>query len=194
MRYFYPKITQGIKAQTSLGITQELSYTKEKQHVRFMLHMMEDEDSLLQNTMGNPNDTKYFSAIINYDYDFDKDNKMNLQLYYAGYEDIFNLDELNDISGYISFFNTYEDFDFYNGIVWHRNSIDWTNYFDWTASVTWNISEEMTLTLKGDNILNKAKETNLYRFDVSTLVPIPLDSLAIPHVDRRFTIELEYLF
>jgi len=194
MRYFYPTVTQDIEAQTSLGITQEISYTEKNQRIRLMLHLMEDEDSLLQNTMGNPNDTKYFTTIVNYDYDFDMDNKVNLQFYYARYEDIFNLDELDDISGYVSFFNTYGDFDFYNGIVWHRNSIDWENYFDWTSSITWNISEELTVTLKGDNILNKAKETNLYRLDIATPVPTLMEPISLPHIDQRFTIELEYLF
>ncbi len=46
--------------------------------------------------------------------------KLDLQIYYAYYKDIFNLDELEDISGYFSFINVYENFDFYNGIVWHR--------------------------------------------------------------------------
>jgi hypothetical protein len=131
---------------------------------------------------------------VNYDYDFDRDNKVNLQLYYARYEDIFDFNELHDISGYFSLFNRYGDFDFYNGVVWHRNSLDWKNYFDWTSSITWNISDSFTLTLKGDNILNKAKETNLYRFDISSGVPVPTTPLSISPIDQSFMIELEYMF
>ncbi len=192
MRYFYPQNTERIEAQTTLGITQEVAYTNEKQQVRLILQLMRDEDSLLQNTYGNQSDTKYFTSVLNYSYDFDKDNQVNIQLYYAHYEDIFNLDQLDDISGYFSFFNTYEDFDFYNGVVWHRNSVDWENYFDWTSSITWNVSEELTVTLKGDNLLNKAKETSLYRLDLTTQQPIT--PLSISPIDQRITIELEYMF
>ncbi len=192
MRYFYPQNTERIEAQTTLGITQEVAYTNEKQQVRLILQLMRDEDSLLQNTYGNQSDTKYFTSVLNYSYDFNKDNQVNIQLYYAHYEDIFNLDHLDDISGYFSFFNTYGDFDFYNGVVWHRNSVDWENYFDWTSSITWNVSEELTVTLKGDNLLNKAKETSLYRLDLTTQQPIT--PLSISPIDQRITIELEYMF
>jgi iron complex outermembrane receptor protein len=194
MRYFYPQNTEHIKAQTTLGLTQEIAYKKENQGVRLILQLMQDEDSLLQNTYGNPSDTKYFTSVLNYNYDFDKDNQVNLQLYYAHYEDIFNLDTLDDISGYFSFFNTYGDFDFYNGLVWHRNSLDWENYFDWTSSITWNISEELTVTLKGDNILNKAKETGIYRMNMDNGIPTVMSPLSVSPIDQRITIELEYMF
>jgi len=194
IRYFYPKITETLDTQTTLGATQEIAYTTDNQRIRLILHTMRDENSLLQNTAGSLVDTKYYTTILNYDYDFDKDNKLNLQFYYACYEDIFDLDKLDDVSGYFSFFNRYRDFDFYNGVVWHSNSIDWKNYYDWTSSITWNINEEMTVTIKGDNILNKAKETNLYRYDISNGVPTVIEPLSISPIDQRFTIELEYLF
>ena len=80
---------------------------------------------------------------------------MNLQLYYAHYRDIFNLEKLEDISGYLSFANSYEEFDFYNGVVWHVNNLNWTNYFDLTSSISWNINEDLTLTVKGENWLQE---------------------------------------
>ena len=192
MRYFYPHTTEDIKAQTTLGVTQEISYTRENQQVRLILQLMQDENSLLQNTLESQNDTKYFTTVLNYNYEFDKDNKVDIQLYYARYEDIFNFDRLDDISGYFSFFNTYGDFDFYNGVVWHRNSVDWDNYFDWTSSIAWNVNEALTVTLKGDNLLNKAKKTDLYRFDITTMQP--MEPLSISPIDQRITIELEYMF
>ena len=198
VRYFFPQLSSDIKPQTTLGITQEVAYRWEKQRIRLILNWMEDEDSLMQTTLGSENETKYFTSIFEYDYKFDQDNQVNLQLYYARYEDIFNIDLLHDISGYISFFNTYDSFDFYNGVVWHRNSLDWKNYYDWTSSITWNVNDSLTLTLKGDNLLDKAKETTIYRYDI---VPnslgysvTPAEPLSISPIDRRVTLELEYLF
>jgi len=179
--------------QTTIGLTQEVSYRDDTQRIRLFVHMMQDEDSLLQNNTNSlGGDTKYITAIFNYDYNFNMNNKMNLQLYYARYEDIFNLDKLEDYSGYLSFSNSYEKFDFYNGVVWHQNSINNKNYFDLTSSVSLNVNENLTLTLKGQNLLDKAKETSMFRVDPATgnmLAP-----LEISPIDRRITLELEYLF
>lgn len=192
-RYLDPLNYQDVAPHTALGITQELSYTDKKQRIRLLLHMMQDEDSLLQNrTNGSGEDTKYFTTIFNYDYNFNVDNKINLQLYYAHYQDIFDLDKLEDISGYLSFINSYENFDFYNGVVWHRNSLDWKDYFDLTSSVSWDIDEDLTVTLKGENLLNKAKTTNLFRLD--PMRGSMQEPLKVSPIDQRIIVELEYLF
>lgn len=181
---------QDVEPQTTIAVTQEIAYSNENYRLRLMLLLMKDEDSFIQNSIYD--DTKYFFTIFNYDYNFDLNNKMNLQLYYADYKNIGNVDELEDVSGYLSLVNSYEDFDFYNGVVWHSNSLDWKNYFDLTSSICWNIDEDLTLTLKGDNLLNKAKETYLFRINPTLQTPLP--PLSISPIDQRITIELEYLF
>lgn len=193
LRYLDLPKYKDVKAQTTVGMTHEISYTDKKQYVRLFLHLMQDEDSLLQYKInGSKGNTKYFTTIFNYDYTFNKNNELNIQFYYAQYKDIFDLDKLEDISGYFSWMNTYEDLDFYNGLVWHKNSLDWKNYFDWTSAVTWNLNEAFTLTLKGENLLGKAKETNLPRLDFAT--GNLLSPLSISPIDQRITIELEYIF
>lgn len=192
VRYLDLSSYQNVDAQTTIGITQEFSYSDKKQRIRLILQAMQDEDSLIQdraNMLGN--DTKYFTSVLNYDYSFNADNQMNLQLYYAHYRDIFNLDKLEDVSGYFSFTNSHEDIDFYNGVVWHTNSVNWTNYFDLTSSISWNVNEDLTLTLKGDNLLNKAKKTSQY-----TINPVNggIGALEISPIDQRVMIELEYMF
>ena len=179
-----------VDPQTTIAATQELAYRNENYRLRLMLLFMQDEDSLIQNM--DQGDTNYFFTIFNYDYDFDLDNKMNLQLYYADYKNIGNVDKLEDVSGYLSFINTYENFDFYNGVVWHSNSLDWKDYFDLTTSITWNMNEDTTLTLKGENLLDQAKESFLFRLDPET--GNMLRPLSISPIDQRITIELEYMF
>jgi iron complex outermembrane receptor protein len=195
IRYLKPQTYQDAKPQTTLGITQEVSYSNKKQHIRLLVNLMQDEDSLLQNrASGLGGDTKYFTSFLNYDYTFDMKNKVTMQLYYANYENLANVDNLEDISGYFSFINTYEDFDFYNGLVWHRNSLDWVDYFDLTSSVSWNMNEDITMTLKGENLLNKAKKTNLFRFDPTPGTGGMLAPLRVTPIDQRIILELEYLF
>ena len=182
--------TGSVSPQTTRGLTQELSYMQDSYRARVMLLFMKDEDGLVQN-MGE-GETQYFFGVFNYDYAFDIDNKINLQLYYARYKDIGPIDKLEDYSGYVSFSNTYEKFDFYNAVVWHQNSIDHTHYFDVTSSLSWNASENLTLTLKGQNLLDRAKETSLFR--VSPTTGDLLQPLSISPVDRRVTLEMEYTF
>lgn len=190
VRYLNLSAYQDVDPQTTIAATQELAYNNENYRLRLMLLLMQDEDSLIQNS--GQSDTKYFFTIFNYDYDFDLNNKMNLQLYYADYKNIGNVDKLEDVSGYLSFINTYESFDFYNGVVWHSNSIDWKDYFDLTSTITWNIDEDTTLTLKGENLLDRAKETYLFR--VNPTRGDMLRPLSISPIDQRITIELEYMF
>ncbi len=190
-RYLGYATSESVPAQKTLGFTQELAYTDEKQYIRLMLLLMKDEDGLVQNP-GASGDTKYFFSVFNYDYRFDANNKLTTQVYYAEYKNIFGLDLLEDVSGFFTFFKRYEDLDFYNGLVWHRNSLDWENYWDLTSSVTWNVNEDLTLTLKGENLLDKAKETDLYRYDLSS--GSFLSPLSISPIDRRIMLELEYIF
>jgi iron complex outermembrane receptor protein len=190
VRYLNLSAYPDVEPQTTIAATQELSYSNENYRLRLMLLLMRDEDSLIQNR--GQGDTKYFFTIFNYDYDFDLNNKMNLQLYYADYKNIGSVNKLEDLSGYLSFINTYKGFDFYNGVVWHSNSLDWKDYFDLTSTITWNIDEDLSLTLKGENLLNKAKETYLFRVDPTT--GDMLKPLSISPIDQRITIELEYMF
>lgn len=189
-RYLNFDTSKDIIVQTTLGITQELSYAKENHYLRLMLLFMEDENGLVQNMAEGK--TQYFFSILNYDYDFTLNDKINLQLYYAHYKDIFDLEELEDVSGYFSFMNSYDAIDFYNGVVWHSNSLNWYNYFDLTSTISWSIDEDTTLTLKAENLLDQAKATSLFR--VSPNTGELLNPLEVSPMDRRITVELEYLF
>ena len=194
VRYLNFSVYENTEPQTTFGVTQEIAYTDEKQRIRFLLHTMKDEESLFQDREnGLGKETKYFTTIFNYDYNFNVNNKVNLQLYYAHYRDIFNLNKLEDVSGYLSFTNSYENFDFYNGVVWHSNSLNWENYFDLTSSVSWNINEDLTVILKGDNLLNKAKKTSQITVNPMAMPP-EVGALEISPIDQRITIELEYMF
>ena len=193
-RYLNPNNYNNVPQQTTVGLSQELTYKHEEHDLSLLISLFKDEDGLIvvSSPDGTSKDTKYFTSVLRYDYTFDMDNKLYTQVYYAHFNDIFGLDELEDISGYASIANSYEDFDFYNGVIWHVNSLDWHSHFDLTSSITWNYSEDFTVTLKGQNLLDKAKSTNLFRIDPTTggmLTP-----LNISPIDQRITIELEYIF
>ena len=179
-----------VPPQITVGFTQEIAYADDAYRARLMVLLMKDKDGLLQNVGSGK--TKYFFSIFNYDYDFNMDNRLNLQLYYARYEDIFNLNKLEDVSGYLGLSNNYEVVDFYNAVIWHQNNLDSIHYFDVTSSISWEANENLTFTLKGQNLLGKAKATNLFRINTNTRHL--LKPLSISPIDKRITFEVEYTF
>jgi len=195
MRSFSPDNFNGVDPQTTYGISSEVKYQTLYKKLRLGLIYMQDSDSILQlGLTDDSKDTEYYIAFFDTEYKFDIDNKVALFLYTAHYENIYNYDDLEDISAYLSFFNTYKNIDFYNGFIWHVNSLDWKSYLDWTSTISWNINENFSVTLKGDNILGKAKETNIFRFDPSKTPEVMLEPLHISPIDRAFSINMEYRF
>ncbi len=178
-----------LKAQATYGLSQELGYTYNKHTTSLGILYMEDRDGLL-NT--NDKDTKYLYGLFRYNYTFNPDHKLDAWFYYAHYEDIFSYDTLEDWSGYLSLSDSFGDFDFFNSIIWHKNSIDNKNYFDLTSTFTWNVNHDFSITLKGENLLDKAKESTLFRIDPETMQE--MTPLKIPVTDRRISIEMEYSF
>jgi hypothetical protein len=57
-----------------------------------------------------------------------------------------------------------------------------------------DINENLTITLKGDNILDRAKETNIFRFDPSKTPEMMMEPLHVSPIDRMFSINVEYRF
>jgi iron complex outermembrane receptor protein len=195
MRSFNFSNYYDIEPQTSYGISAEYHYQELYKQIRVGAIYMQDKDSLLKLGLSdNSKDTRYFISYIDGEYQFDTDNKIAFRIYNSHYKNIYNYDSLDDISVYLSFFNRFGKFDFYNGFVYHKNSLDWKSYIDWTSTISMDINENLTITLKGDNILDRAKETNIFRFDPSKTPEIMMEPLHVSPIDRMFSINVEYRF
>ncbi len=184
-----------LPVQTSWGLTQELSYRDAKQHARLLLMGMKEKNGLLTPPSLPITEILYLSAMADYSYNFNSDDRLDLHLRYAQYEDDLDLQNYEDWGGYAALSNRFGNWELYNSLVWHKNTMDNTNYFDLSTAITWNASENLSLTLKGENLLNKGVKNKLYRFRPNAsgnIVPIaPLD---VPVTDRRVTLQMEYTF
>ncbi len=181
--------------QTSWGVTHEISYQDEKQRARLLLMGMKEENGLLI-PPGTPiTEVEYLSAMFDYTYHFNSNDKIDLHLQYGQSRDNLDLYSNNDWGGYLALSNSFDDFELYNSLVWHKNNTNNINYFDLTSAITWNTTENLSFTLKGENLLGRGIENKLYRFrpdPVGGIMPIaPLD---IPVSDRRITLQMEYTF
>jgi iron complex outermembrane receptor protein len=176
--------------QKTLGLTQEIRYGAKRYDMRLLLFLAKDEKGLLQGE--EQEKTKYFFSVFEYNYRLSFSDMIKLQLYYAHYKNIFNLNELDDWSGYGYYSGSSDTVDYYVGLVWHRNSLDYKDFFDVNLALTWNVSESFTIALKGENLLDKSKETGILRVNPFTFEM--MEPLSVSPIDRRISLELEYTF
>ena len=189
-RYFSLTPEQEIKPQTTVGFTQELAYHSKNNEIRLMTFLLKEKNNLLD--VNRIDDTKSFVSVLNDDYTLDTNNKVTVQFAYVHYFDISNIGDVNGYNAYMMLSNAYDEVSIYNGLVWNYDSYASTNHFDWTSSISWDMSEDLTFTLKGENLLNKAQTYNIFRInplDGTFMTPLTLSSF-----DQRVSIEMEYRF
>jgi hypothetical protein len=189
-RYFSLNPEQDIEPQTTVGFTQELAYHSKNNEIRLMTFFLKEKNNILD--VNRITDTKSFVSVMNYDYTLDTSNKMSVQCAYARYFDVLDIGDINGYNAYIMLSNAYDSFSIYNGLVWNYDSYFKTNHFDWTSSISWDISEDLTFTLKGENLLNRAQTYNIFRID--PLNGTFMTPLTVSSFDQRVSIEMEYRF
>ncbi len=125
-----------------------------------------------------------------------------------GVTDILNLPDdistkrLKQYNGIVRGLNTFGKFDIFNEVLFFRDNLEKISYFDYSAGIKYNYSDDFTISIKGQNLLNKAKETIFNRIDTSSptfnsMNPTTwtLDTpLNVSSIDRKVFINLEYLF
>lgn len=189
-RYFTLNSSVKIDPQITVGLTQELAYTDKTNEIRLMMFYLKEQNNFVN--IDSIEDTESFVTLLMYNYNLDRNNKLNFQVGEVRHFDVSNVGNIDEYNAYVLLSNHYESLEISNGMIWNYNSYYEKNYFDWTSSVTWNYSEDLTFTLKGENLLDRAQAYNIFRIDPSTgsrLTPINLSSF-----DQRISIELEYLF
>ena len=89
-------------------------------------------------------------------------------------------------------FNRYKKFDFFNEIIYYRDDIRKKNYCDYTLGITYHKSDDLGISLKGTNILNKAKESQYFALNPDTFQQDT--PLSISPIDQSIILSLEYTF
>jgi len=86
----------------------------------------------------------------------------------------------------------YEKFDFFEELfVGHNEQMHETGY-DLTLGIRYHANEDLSFTLKGQNLLNKAEKEYFTRFDPTSMTS--MDALGVPVQDRVVMIGFEWLF
>ncbi len=125
---------------------------------------------------------------VSFDYSLKAGKNSKIVLNYFLADTNFDDVELGpDQGGHIKLFYTRKRLDIYTGLTYRKgytvSSYKIKDGYDLTTAVTYHIDENKEISLKGDNLLNKALKT-----------PTLIDSFKYSTVDRRFTIIFKWFF
>ncbi len=132
---------------------------------------------------------EYFLYSIDYEYNFNKFNKVMLNYYYA---DISRKDFIlgTKEGGFLKLFNNFEKFDTYlelsykKGYFFKPLNIKIKDGYDLIFGINYHLDESTTFSIKGENLLNRALKTPY----------LGLNPVVIPSVDKKFLISLKRFF
>jgi len=136
--------------------------------------------------------TTHLSSYLQYTYQYDAINKITLAYRYKEIDHAGYHQEFRNHQVILRNQNRYHRFDFFEEMFVTRSEYYNDTGFDLTLGVRYNISDNLIVSLKGQNLLNKAEKQTLSRFDFTTLTP--MEPLKIPIQERIVMLGVEWLF
>ncbi|MDD5399876.1 MAG: TonB-dependent receptor [Sulfurimonas sp.] len=133
--------------------------------------------------INNPDTADFRQLFVNTKYKFDEDNKLFVE-YFIADKDKAHLS--SDNGALVQLFNKVGRFDFYNELVYRSSYIDVMGYkidagYDYTAGAIYHYDKNLDLKIKGENIFDKASQSNINGIFTSA-------------IERRAIFTLEYTF
>ena len=187
-------VNASLKPTIVNAISEEMKFKYKNQELKFFIVYKLLDESVMQLPNGsfeNMNEQiEVSSTYIEHKYSFDIYNKIVLNASYSKSETSTKV--RTSYAAFIRSLNTVGKFDIFNEVIFNRNTSTNKNYYDYTAGVTYKYNEEVTLSLKGENIFNTGYEEMYFRVDPVT--GTQETTLLISPVEQRFYINLEYLF
>ena len=131
------------------------------------------------------NSASLSSFLFNYTYMFDRKNRLETDFGYGK-----NSEDIEDTPNFefrITGFNTYKKFTFFNALT-YRTSYTYKNInigdtYDLTSAIKWHYTQDFSIGIRGENILNMGFEEAYKNL-----------SYSIPVREQKFLINVEYQF
>ena len=138
------------------------------------------------------NTIKLISLLYRFKMDYRSDDNVEFTI---GNNKINNMPTVNSMNQYAATlrnFNSYKKFDFFNEILYFRDDISKKDYFDYTLGIIYHQSDDLSISLKGTNILNKTMESHYAALNPQTFQQDT--PLSIAPIDQSIMLGLEYSF
>lgn len=189
---------------------EDIIYEKENNKFELLFGYTMVKDYLAPNVMNfgrveTYDNIKISGVNFRWTYNYRSYDKLFVDL---GITDILNLPadispkRLKQYNALIRGLNTFGKFDIFNELIFFRNNLERISYVDYSAGIKYNYSKDFSISIKGQNLLDKAKETIFNRVDTNSPTFNPTNpmtwSLDTPlnasSIDRKVLLNLEYLF
>lgn len=188
--------------QTLDSIIENITYQNDNNKYELMLSNLKSKDYLVptlpEKKLDNHTKTIITNGVLTrWTHNYNKFDKFFLTLGYMRKENLPFIGDRKEYTGVLRNLHTYKKFDIFNEIIFYKDSTENKDFYDYSAGVKYHYSNDLTISLKGENLLNKAKTTSYARLDATTLAnltPSQEEPLNISPIDRRIMISLEYLF
>ena len=192
----------GVEPEQLSNISQEIAYENEKHKLRTILSYNYKEGALLVKKGRLQNKSSSESTLLSqteYQYQFDIHNTFSSSFTYIHYRNPYKHEVVNGLDEYkttLRLLNHHNKFDIFNELIHNKNSFLDRHYFDYSAGIKYHHNDKLILSLKGENILNRAREDyyERIRFNQSTENWDRFEPLYIAPIDRRIYLTMEYLF
>jgi len=190
------KSSNDLKPERLTSLIENIKYKKDNHHIEVVMGISKKDNSFIQdekNDIINSKDSyKNVFAYLEYRYDFDIENYLMFRISKLR---LFKFKDKNiDRDGlYIKSVNEIHKFQIFNEFNIKKDTLVSNEFYvDYTAGVKYKYSENLSISVKGENILNNAYETPYPIIDAKTYQPLP--PLKATPIDRKVYATLEYMF
>ena len=187
---------EDIDVQSLNSIIENITYQQNNNKYELILSYLKSENYLVPNSSGllhnHDKDVSTKEILTRWTYSYNEFDKLFLSFRYMKKDNLPFVDEQNIYGVIVRDIKSYKQFDIFNEVLFYKDDTENKEFYDYSAGVKYHYNKDITISLKGENILNKAKATTYSRVDPATM--IKESPLEISPIDRRFTLSLEYLF
>ena len=184
------------KEQQSIYM-QNIKYQKNNYFHEVILSYLKAKNRLMQDSTTGlldpyPHTIKLTSLLYRFKMDYRSDDSIEFTIGGNKIKNIPIVNSMNQYSATLRNFNSYKKFDFFNEILYYRDDIRKKDYFDYSLGVIYHQSDDLSISLKGTNLLNKATESQYYALSPQTYQQDT--PLSISPIDKKIMLSLGYTF
>ena len=131
------------------------------------------------------------SVMFKYTYEFDLKNQLMFNAYTLNSNQV---ESNSSKGGYIKYMGSYDQLDYFTSLI-YKEGYNYSNFevkdgFDLNAGTTYNFNKNLSLSLKGENLLNKSIKS-LYVDRSNLLTPT---SFSLRDDERAYLLTMKWLF
>jgi len=154
-------------------------------------YLMPDKDNF--GKLDNYNETMHsHDLFFRWIHEYNRYDKLFTEVAYQDVVNVLDFGTYKTYKAMIRNLNSYKNFDIFNELVYERNNDSKMNFYNYNFGLKYNYSSNLSLSIKGENIFNKATKKGYFRVDPQTYQSET--SLHISPFDKRFSFTMEYLF